>query len=63
MNNKKPLYGCVLCKDCSNKIDPKSIGVLASKDMLLLGYSGCSVDDNNYLTTADRKCLDCKSIT
>jgi hypothetical protein len=59
--NKKPLYGCVLCGDCSKKINPKSIGTLTSTDMTILGYSGCPVDGNTYLVNADRKCLNYKA--
>lgn len=57
MSDKKPLYGCVLCRDCSNKTAPMPMGILTTKDMILLGYSGCSFDSNNYLTEADRKCI------
>ena len=53
---KKALAGCVLCRDCASKIDPHSVGVLTSRDMSMLGYSGCSSDKGNRLVLADRKC-------
>lgn len=59
-NRKKPLSGCVLCRDCADKTAPKPVGILTSKDMTTLGYSGCLVDSNNYLTEGDRKCANYK---
>jgi hypothetical protein len=53
---KKPLPGCVLCRDCKNKTDPHPLGILSVMDMIKLGYSGCLVNDSNWLVVADRKC-------
>lgn len=55
---KKPLWGCVLCRDCLNRMSPHSVGILTIKDMVILGYSGCTLDSNDRLVIADRKCLD-----
>lgn len=59
---KRVLVGCVLCRDCANKISPAPIGILASRDMSILGYSGCKVDKANRLVEADRKCLHYKEV-
>lgn len=59
---KKALAGCVLCRDCGNKIPPKAVGVLTVKDMTVLGYGGCLLDNNNRLIVADRKCLSYKGV-
>lgn len=53
---KKPLVGCVLCRDCKHKLPPHSVGVLTIKDLTFLGYSGCKLDNDNRLSEADRKC-------
>ncbi len=54
---KKPLAGCVLCRDCHSCISPHPNGVLTAKDMVKLGYSGCSLGNSNRLIEAVRKCL------
>ena len=59
---KKVLAGCVLCRDCSNKVSPKTIGVLTASDMTVLEYSGCALDNNNRLVVADRKCADYRGV-
>ena len=53
---KKPLAGCVLCRDCKNIAIPHPHGVLTSRDMDILGYAGCCMDKSNRLKLADRKC-------
>ena len=52
----KVLYGCVACCYCANKIVPLAVGILTSKDMMVLNYSGCAVLSGNRLTNASRKC-------
>ena len=57
---KKALAGCILCRDCGKKAPPRAIGILTSKDMTILGHSGCLLDNDTRLVLADRKCLNYK---
>ncbi len=59
---KKALASCVLCRDCSNKTSPKAFGVLTTKDMTVLNYSGCLLGNDNRLVNADRKCVSYKGV-
>lgn len=53
---KIPLPSCIFCRDCRNRISPFPIVILSSKDMDKLNYSGCLINNKNYLVCADRKC-------
>ena len=59
---KKPLSGCVLCRDCKNITMPNPIGVLTSRDMDILSYSGCTIDNATRLKLADRKCVNYREV-
>ncbi len=59
------IEGCVKCIDdspkyatppCKNILPPDSIDVLTSRDMTILGYIKCKIDNQMYLSRADRKC-------
>lgn len=60
---KKPLFSCVLCRDCANMTVPNTFDILTSKDMAILGYSSCFISGNTYLVNADRKCGNFKGKT
>lgn len=61
--SKKALYGCVLCRDCKFKRDPKPLSPLTTRDMIRLHCCSCAIDGKTYGVVADRKCLNYSLIT